>query len=296
MTGSTTDARAGIIGLGPMGSALADGLLSHHFELSVWNRSADKCRRFSGQGATVADSVEDLAAASDVVVVCLMDHAVSMAILETGSIARAMSGKTLIMLTTMTAEESIATAEWTSKNGISYLDGAILGYPTNIRDQACMVAYSGPKSVFDSCIAILNAMGAMPRHVGAQPGTSSCFGLAIYSTYYAHVAGVLHGAAICKAAGAPLDVFAENLTSYWDWAAEDAPFLQHVIDRDYSQTEASMEGHAMVYDLIPQLSERLAISSELTRVISGYLHAAIAQGHGDSGLTALFEILSRPDQ
>jgi len=279
-----------------MGGALADGLLENHFDLSVWNRSTDKCSRFAEQGANIVGSVEDLAAASDVIVVCLIDHAVSMAILEKESIARIMAGKTLIMLTTMTAEESIATAELASNKGISYLDGAILGYPTNIREQACMVAYSGQKSVFDSCIAILNAMGAMPRHVGERPGTSSYFGLAIYSTYYAHVAGVLHGAAICTAAGAPLDVFRENLTSYWDWAAEDAPFLQRVINRDYSQTEASLEGHAMVYDLIPELSEQIGISSKLARVISGYLHTAIAQGQGDCGLTALFEILSRPDQ
>ena len=240
--------KVGAVGLGPMGSALADGLLAHHFDLTVWNRSADKAARFAEQGVSVADSVEDLASASEVIVVCLIDHAVSMEMLGTGSVAQSMQGKTLILLSTLTAEESMASAEWARKNGIAYLDGAILGYPANIRDQACMVAYSGQKSVFDSCITILNAMGAMPRHVGDRPGTSSCFGLAIYSTYYAHMTGLLHGAAICKAAGAPLEVFVENMTAYWDWAAEDAPFLQRVIDRDYSQTDASLEGHAMVCD------------------------------------------------
>jgi len=288
--------KVGVVGLGPMGSALADGLLAHQFDLGVWNRSADKAARFAEQGASVADSVESLAMDCDLIVVCLVDHAVSMAILGTESVARILSGKTLIMLTTVTAEESISTAQWAGENRISYLDGAILGYPANIRDQACMVVYSGAKSVFDSCIDILNAMGAMPRHVGEQAGTSSRFGLAIYSTYYAHVAGLLHGAAICKAAGAPLDVFVENMTSYWDWAAEDAPFLQRVINRDYSQTEASLEGHAMVYDLVPSLSEQLGISSNLARTISAYLHAAIAQGHGDDGLTALFEVIKRPDR
>ena len=52
--------KVGVVGLGLMGSALVDALLASSMDLTVWNRSADKCSRFAEQGAVVADSVSDL--------------------------------------------------------------------------------------------------------------------------------------------------------------------------------------------------------------------------------------------
>lgn len=288
--------KVGVIGLGLMGSALADGLLAHLFDLTVWNRSAEKSSRFAQQDVAVADSVEDLASACDVIVCCLTDQAASMQVLGEEAVAKAMAGKTLVLVCTMNAEESIAAATWAGENGIAYLDGAILGYPSNIRDQCCIVVYSGPKALFDSCSAILNALGGMPRLVGEQAGAALYFDKAVYSTYYAHVTGLLHGAAMCHAAGAPIDTFVEVMTDYWDWSSEDAAMLRQVKNRNYSGAECTLEVHANDYELmIPATCERLGVSNKFQRVIAEYLDRAVADGYGESELAALFEVLGKPD-
>ena len=53
MTGSASDATVGVIGLGLMGSALADVLMTQGFDLRVWNRSREKCERFAASGVPV---------------------------------------------------------------------------------------------------------------------------------------------------------------------------------------------------------------------------------------------------
>src|SRR5580704_1681729 len=58
------------LGLGTMGSGMASNLLKASYELTVWNRSAEKCDPFARKGAHVADT--PAAAASDADLVMYM--------------------------------------------------------------------------------------------------------------------------------------------------------------------------------------------------------------------------------
>ena len=112
----------GIVGLGLMGSALADALLSKNYNVGVWNRSIEKCKRFAEAGAEVADSVAVAATKYDVLIVCLSDYKTSMEVLDRDPVADQMAGKVLILLSTMSGEESLTTAQWADERNIAYLD------------------------------------------------------------------------------------------------------------------------------------------------------------------------------
>jgi 3-hydroxyisobutyrate dehydrogenase-like beta-hydroxyacid dehydrogenase len=43
------------LGLGTMGSGMASNLLKAGYKLTVWNRSAEKCKPFAREGARVAE-------------------------------------------------------------------------------------------------------------------------------------------------------------------------------------------------------------------------------------------------
>jgi 3-hydroxyisobutyrate dehydrogenase-like beta-hydroxyacid dehydrogenase len=48
-----------VIGLGLMGSALAEAFLKKPLAVTVWNRSAARSERLKAQGAQVAPTVEE---------------------------------------------------------------------------------------------------------------------------------------------------------------------------------------------------------------------------------------------
>jgi 3-hydroxyisobutyrate dehydrogenase len=60
--------RIGVIGLGIMGKPMARNLLKAGFALTVWNRTAGKAEELRTQGADIAASPRDLAAASDIII------------------------------------------------------------------------------------------------------------------------------------------------------------------------------------------------------------------------------------
>ncbi len=289
-----THTKTGVIGLGSMGAALADALLSSEFDVVVWNRSPEKFERFSDTKAVIAASVEDTASQCDLLVVCLTDHAASMGILDSGVVADQLKSKSIVLVSTISADESMSTAEWVDRHGIAYLAGSILGYPDDVRNQQCMIVYSGPKAVFESCQSVLEALGGMPRWVGESTGIAPQFDKAIYSSYYAHSIGLFHGALICERIGAPLEVFVEATTS-WDWSAHNADLLERIRKRDYSAAEATMDIHAAAYSHIPPLCKKLGISESLPSAISGYFESALKRGYTDSGLSALIEVLGKEE-
>src|SRR4029077_17711346 len=47
------------LGLGTMGSGMASNLLKAGYQLTVWNRSAERCEPFARKGARVADTPAD---------------------------------------------------------------------------------------------------------------------------------------------------------------------------------------------------------------------------------------------
>ena len=97
--------RLGVLGLGDMGAALAGALLQAGFPTFVWNRTTDKARPIVYAGAVLADSPADLAAKSDVLVVCVSTYEIADSLLREPEVESRLKGKTIIQLTTGTPQQ-----------------------------------------------------------------------------------------------------------------------------------------------------------------------------------------------
>ncbi|MES0161744.1 MULTISPECIES: NAD(P)-binding domain-containing protein [unclassified Mesorhizobium] len=61
-----------VIGLGAMGTALAEAFLNQGHAVTVWNRSPAKAEALAAKGAIVAKSVEEAVRSSPLIVACLL--------------------------------------------------------------------------------------------------------------------------------------------------------------------------------------------------------------------------------
>ena len=111
-----------LIGLGPMGIALARALQRGH-TLTLWNRTPSRAEALLGQGTVLAADARAAVAASPVVLVCVADYAAWRAILAQPGVAEALRGKVLVQLSTGTPQD--ARDDWARLDGVAYLDGAL---------------------------------------------------------------------------------------------------------------------------------------------------------------------------
>jgi 3-hydroxyisobutyrate dehydrogenase len=93
----------GVAGLGNMGAAIAERLIETGDKVTVWNRSAEKCKPLAAVGATIAASPAVLAGAVDTVITILTDAAAIDAVYggPDGLLAGDIGGKLFIEMSTV---------------------------------------------------------------------------------------------------------------------------------------------------------------------------------------------------
>lgn len=283
-----------VIGLGNMGSALAERLLVRGHTVSVWNRTDTKCVPLVELGATSISTPAKAASVSDTILICVIDIDAVESILSSDGMAEALAGKTVIQLSALEPDESTSQDEWMHQHHVRYLDGGILAFPANVRDGSAKIAYSGAKEVFEDQKTILESFGDDCIFIGEQAGMAPLAAMLVYAQYYGFTFTCLHTAALAAAAGIPGSKLLE-LTggeSSWQFTGEVMDDYVAMTEKgDYSTTEATLKMDASGYDFFARLSRELGVDPAFHEMIESVLSKAIEQGRGDQAIPAIFEIL-----
>ncbi len=131
--------RIAVIGLGSMGSALAERLLDQGHELEVWNRSPGRAELFTGR-ATVLDSPD--AVGADAVVLSLADDASVTSVAAPDGSARAAWADRLVVNTATVAPAT--ETELAAAYGARFVAAPILGAPQAVRSGQARWIVGGP--------------------------------------------------------------------------------------------------------------------------------------------------------
>ncbi|MGW0748649.1 NAD(P)-dependent oxidoreductase [Streptomyces sp. NPDC002587] len=191
----TTKTPLTLLGLGAMGTALARTWLAAGHPLTVWNRTAAKAAALAPEGALVSAEPAGAVAASDLIVLCLLDDKSIDATLDGVDL----TGKDLVNLTTGTPAEGRARAAWAQARGARFVDAGIMGTPSMIGapETGGYVFYSGSRALFDTHRAALE-VPAGARFVGEDPGHAALHDVALLSAMYGLFAGISHAYALIE--------------------------------------------------------------------------------------------------
>src|SRR2546430_17352485 len=117
------------LGLGTMGSGMASNLLKAGYELTVWNRSAEKCRPFVRKGARATDIPADAVRDVDLVMYSLSnDQAIEEVVFGAKGILSGINeGQIAIDMSTVLPATSLREQEAYAKRGVDFLDAPVFG-------------------------------------------------------------------------------------------------------------------------------------------------------------------------
>src|ERR1039458_6140803 len=116
------DRSIAVVGLGRMGSAIAEALIVAGHDVTVWNRTPEKTRTFDGR-SRVASSVVEACRTCDVVMVCVLNYETSDALLKVKDVERSLAGKTLVHISSGTPERAREAARRAASVGVEYAMG-----------------------------------------------------------------------------------------------------------------------------------------------------------------------------
>lgn len=137
-----------VIGLGPMGQAMADVFLEYGYSLTVWNRTSSKADQLVAKGAIRVSTVNEALAANELVILSLTDYNVMYSILE--PVSENLFGKVLVNLSSDTPEKARKAAKWLEDRGAWHITGGVQVPPSGIGKSESYTYYSGDRVVFEA--------------------------------------------------------------------------------------------------------------------------------------------------
>ncbi len=275
----------GLIGLGNMGTAVAERLLEAGFPLVVYNRTRQKAEPLEAGGADVAATAAELAGGVDVVLTSLADDEAFEAVAR--EVLRAARRDTVLVdMSTVSPAVSGRVAALADDASVEYLRAPVSGNPTVVRAGNLSFIVSGARETLDRVEPVLHAIGPTIHYVG--DGEQARIVKLAINLMIAGLAEVMSEALVLgEAAG----VSREALLEVMGTSAAGAPFVKYktepLLRDDFSATftTALMEKDI---DLILDAADGSGVELPLARELKGLLRAACEAGYADDDFIALF--------
>jgi 3-hydroxyisobutyrate dehydrogenase-like beta-hydroxyacid dehydrogenase len=284
--------RVGFIGLGIMGSRMAANVRRAGFEVSVWNRTAEKAHDWVAEhGGGVAESPAALAAESDVVITMVVDGEQVRGVLlgDGGVVHGATEGLLCIDMSTIAPTETRAIGDELAAGGVRFVDAPVTGSSPKAQDGTLTIMAGGDAEDFERALPLFRAMGELVVHAGPL-GHGEMVKLINNAVAAANTVTVAEALLVGAATGVDLDRLVEVMGAGSGGSTVLALKAGPMRDHDFT-TLFKLEH--MLKDVRLCLEEGQAAGAPFASAAQAreVLSAGMGRGLGDADFAALVEVL-----
>lgn len=285
--------RIGFIGLGSMGAGMADNLLRKGWPLTVCvHRSRTAADRLIAAGATEAASPRALAAACDVVILCVTGSR-EVEMLIKGQDGLAAAGKPLLVIDCSTSNPSSTTALAAdlAALGMTLIDAPLARTPKEAAEGKLDVMVGGPADAVARARPVLEAFAARVIHTGP---TGSGHTMKLLNNFVSMGYSAIYSEALTL--GAKAGLTPQVFNSVISGSRMDCGFYQAFFDFVLTRNE-NAQRFAIVNALkdmtyLASFAQAANVANPIGAAVRNGFATAVATGHGEKFVPALSDIIA----
>jgi 3-hydroxyisobutyrate dehydrogenase-like beta-hydroxyacid dehydrogenase len=206
--------KIGFIGLGRMGSAMAENLLKAGHDVTVFNRSPEKGRPLVDLGAHQASSIADACTGEVVITMLADDTAVSNAVLTDEGIVKKLPGRAIhISMSTISVALSKELAQTHARAGQRFVAAPVFGRPEAAAAAQLFIVTAGDPATVGACQPLFDAMGQKTLSIGTEPSAANLVKLSGNFLLASVIEALGEAVALIGKAGIDRHAFIDLLTS-----------------------------------------------------------------------------------
>lgn len=285
--------RIGFIGLGSMGAGMAANLLTKGWPLTVWaHRSRDAMERLVAAGATEAEDLHKLAAASDVVVLCVTGSREVEALVK-GPGGLASAGKPLLIIDCSTSNPSSTTALAVelAAQGLTLIDAPLARTPKEAAEGKLDVMVGGSAEAVARARPVLEAFAARVVHTGP---TGSGHTMKLLNNFVSMGYSAIYSEALTLGvkAGLTPQVFNSVISgSRMDCGFYQA-FFDFVLNRNENAQRFAIVNALKDMTYLASFAQAGGVANPIGAAVRNGFATAVATGHGEKFVPALSDIVA----
>jgi 3-hydroxyisobutyrate dehydrogenase-like beta-hydroxyacid dehydrogenase len=281
------------LGLGTMGSGMASNLLKAGYDLTVWNRSAEKCEPFARKGGRVAGTPAEAVRDVDLIMYSLSNEQAIEEVVFGGKgiLSGIKEGQIAMDMSTVLPATSLREQEAYAKHGVDFLDVPVFGSKQESADAKLWIMAAGNKAVFEKVKPVLEHLGQTVHYLGKN-GNAAAMKLVGNLIVALEMEALAEGLILAQKAGLDLSAVME-VVKVADFRS---PLLvsngQNILKRNFSPSFA-LKLMLKDADLIAKFSESLESPTPALPVVQKNLESAVALGFGEENASAIIRVLEK---
>ena len=279
----------GFIGLGLMGGNMVENLQNRGYELIVSGRNKEAVAAVVARGGSEANSPAELAAASDIVMLCVTTSTVveSLVYGEDGILAGMREGTVLIDFGTSIPASTRKIGADLAKKGVGMIDAPLGRTPAHAKDGLLNIMAAGDTETFEKVRPLLEQQGENVFYLGAL-GAGHTTKLVNNFMGMTTVCAMSQAFAVADRAG----VDRQQLFDIMSAGPSNSPFMQFC--KNYAVDGVSDLGFSIAnankdLDYFLQMVEDLGSRAQIAEGTSANLHAAVDAGMGNANVPDIFD-------
>jgi 3-hydroxyisobutyrate dehydrogenase-like beta-hydroxyacid dehydrogenase len=273
----------GVIGIGPMGGAMARSLLRAGHKVTVFNRTRARAEALRQDGATVAATAAEAAAREAVITMLATDDAVEGLVFGAdGVLAGLPKGAIHISGSTISVDLSQRLEEAHASLGQGFITAPVLGRPPAAEAGKLFVMAAGEPGLIERVKPVLEALGQRLFIVGDRPFKANLVKLSCNFMIFSTIEQMAEIFALNQKGGVDKAVLFEVLTESFFGAPVHKNYGRMILDESYDPPGTKLGLGAKDNRLILEAAEALAVPLPFASILRDRFLASEARG--DAGL------------
>jgi 3-hydroxyisobutyrate dehydrogenase len=276
-----------------MGQHMARNLVHAGFDVTVWNRSADKARTLADEtGCATASTPADLARANDVVLTMLADDAASEQVhLGPDGLFTGKGAHTIIQMGTMSPDH-ISLLRQESPAAVTIIDAPVSGATQAARDATLMIMAGCSQAEGAAVAPVLAAMGREVIYLD-QPGAGAVMKLAVNALIHGINQTLAEALTLAQAVG----IAPERAFDVIEASAACAPMLKYrrplYLDESANEVTFTVALARKDMEVTAALARRYGTAMPQGAATLQKLCDAEAAGYGARDMAAMLDYMKR---
>jgi 3-hydroxyisobutyrate dehydrogenase-like beta-hydroxyacid dehydrogenase len=286
-------ANVGYVGLGAMGSLMADRLLAKGHVVTGYNRTRSKAQWLIDKGMKWADSPAAVCAASDVVLSMVTNSAALSDVAESanGMLAGLKPGQVWIDMSTVAPAIARSLAVKVRAKGADLVDAPVSGSIITLQQGKLSIMVGGRAETFAQIKALLEDIGPKVTHVGDN-GLALVMKISINLSLAVQMLAFSEGVLLAEKSGIARDVVVDVMTH----SVIASPMVQYRGPMVLNMPEeAWFNVNMMQKDMLLalELGRQVDVPLPTTAITNEMLTTARGMGLQEKDFAILFETLAR---
>jgi len=280
----------GLVGIGLLGSAIAERLLKAGIRVVGYDRVPECCETFLSRGGVTAPDAAGVFNRCGTVLLSLPNANVVRALLETDAAGALHPGHVIIDTTTGAPDVVVAEAKALAERGITYLDATVAASSEQMRQGDAVLLVGGPDDEVRKQQHIWNALAKKWFHVGPV-GHGASMKLVSNLVMGLNRAALAEGLALAQAVGLDPEMTLKVLHDGNAYSKILDMKGRKMVDREFS-AQSRLSQHLKDVELIRDLGKKVGATTPLSETHAGLLRRAVDKGWGDLDNSALILALA----